>query len=994
MIQTAEGALDETTNILQRMRELSVQASSGTYNDANRGTMDAEVQQLKAEIDRIAENTSFNGLKLLDGTITGVDLQVGANAGETINFSIGEINTAALGTGDEGGVSAVGTSAALSTGDLSINGIDVPASKAGDDTSSTVNADQSSISKAAAINSISDQTGVTAIVDENVVAGAAMTGAATTGTVVLNGTSFNVTTSTDTAASRAALVETINLKSAETGITAIDSGDDTQGVTLEAADGRNINIAYTGTTTSAATGLAAAGTNTGGFTLVADGDVSEIVIGGGANIANSGLAAGTYAAGTSTVTSTAQVAQGSAAAIADVTEVSTVTFGDLDAGESVTVDGLTFTSTGNELAADIASMFAGLPAGDDGATSTTGTVVGTWSGALSANFSAGAAAGADVAFTAATANFDVTNIAVSTDAAGAGAPVAATTQGTDLAGEEFTSLMKTLTVAGADGDGTITFDGEAVAFADGSAYSATQVADAFEAAITIGGTTTDGNWQLTANDGAGTLTWLAVGANEGDITDPDGTEFVYTDGGGSDTAPADPTATTTVQGVDLTTESSVLTFSQLEAGETATVDGLTYTSTGTTTADELAAAFANVAATTTPANLLTGTFSGALSANFASAGATTNTVTFTAQTAGAVTDITTSGTAAGGVSVSTVEGSAAVVAGAANYDDLSAGDLSINGTVIRAADSADDTASYDAAGSSSKEASGISIAAAINDSTAETGVTATVQATAATGTLNTAAYAGTSGNTGSLELNGLSISLTDQGSYEDNVAHAVSQINANSGQTGVTAEDSGSGLTLTAADGRNIVAVVDSNAAGTGIEGDDFGLGGTSIGEADLTAAGPGDTAIEQAVTTYSTVQLTSAGTIEVAAGSNGNAGLEGLGLEVGDFGGAVAGQFLKDVDISTVEGAQKALGAIDNALESINDVRADLGAVNNRLDFTINNLSNVSENTAAARSRIEDADFASESAALSRAQVLQQAGTAMLAQANAAPQQVLSLLQ
>jgi flagellin len=106
------------------------------------------------------------------------------------------------------------------------------------------------------------------------------------------------------------------------------------------------------------------------------------------------------------------------------------------------------------------------------------------------------------------------------------------------------------------------------------------------------------------------------------------------------------------------------------------------------------------------------------------------------------------------------------------------------------------------------------------------------------------------------------------------------------------------------------------------------------------------------------------------------------------------AGGSVSSIDISTARGAQEAIGTIDSALEQINTTRGDLGAISNRLDFTINNLSNVSENVAAARSRIEDADFAAESAALSRAQVLQQAGTAMLAQANAAPQQVLSLLQ
>jgi len=105
-------------------------------------------------------------------------------------------------------------------------------------------------------------------------------------------------------------------------------------------------------------------------------------------------------------------------------------------------------------------------------------------------------------------------------------------------------------------------------------------------------------------------------------------------------------------------------------------------------------------------------------------------------------------------------------------------------------------------------------------------------------------------------------------------------------------------------------------------------------------------------------------------------------------------GNSVADIDISTAAGAQKAIGILDDALEQVNSVRGDLGAISNRLDYTMNNLSNISENQAAARSRIEDADFARESANLSRAQVLQQAGTAMLAQANAAPQQVLSLLQ
>jgi len=98
-------------------------------------------------------------------------------------------------------------------------------------------------------------------------------------------------------------------------------------------------------------------------------------------------------------------------------------------------------------------------------------------------------------------------------------------------------------------------------------------------------------------------------------------------------------------------------------------------------------------------------------------------------------------------------------------------------------------------------------------------------------------------------------------------------------------------------------------------------------------------------------------------------------------------------ISVATSEAAEAALSALDAALETVTQNRADLGAVQNRLNHTVSNLSNVVENTAASQSRILDADFAVEAAALARAQILQQAGTAMLAQANAAPQNVLSLL-
>jgi flagellin len=106
------------------------------------------------------------------------------------------------------------------------------------------------------------------------------------------------------------------------------------------------------------------------------------------------------------------------------------------------------------------------------------------------------------------------------------------------------------------------------------------------------------------------------------------------------------------------------------------------------------------------------------------------------------------------------------------------------------------------------------------------------------------------------------------------------------------------------------------------------------------------------------------------------------------------SGNLVEDIDISDVMGSQKAVIVIDQAIQAIDSQRASLGAVQNRFENTIGNLQNISENVSAARGRIQDTDFATETANLSKNQILQQAGTAILAQAKQLPQAVLSLLQ
>jgi flagellin len=332
---------------------------------------------------------------------------------------------------------------------------------------------------------------------------------------------------------------------------------------------------------------------------------------------------------------------------------------------------------------------------------------------------------------------------------------------------------------------------------------------------------------------------------------------------------------------------------------------------------------------------------------------------------------------------------------AVTLNSLSEGDLKINGVTISSSSASDDTASSSSADSSDKAASGIAIAAAINASSAETGVSATVNATVVDGgdtSTGTTARAA-DGDQGVIYINGSATNTLSLGSdAEANRADAIGAINKISGQTGVTASDAGGYMRLTAADGRNISVAIDNK--GTSFSGSNIGLSSSvdGIAEADFSAEGKSFASIAE--TTASTVTLTSAKEFNISAGTNGTAGLAGLGLVAGTYGGSEDGQFLADIDISTVEGAEAAILALDNAIATVSSQRADLGAIQNRLESTVGNLTVTAENLTAANSRILDADFAVETAELSRSQVLQQAGISILAQANASSQQVLSLLQ
>ncbi|MCC6172774.1 MAG: flagellin, partial [Gammaproteobacteria bacterium] len=206
------------------------------------------------------------------------------------------------------------------------------------------------------------------------------------------------------------------------------------------------------------------------------------------------------------------------------------------------------------------------------------------------------------------------------------------------------------------------------------------------------------------------------------------------------------------------------------------------------------------------------------------------------------------------------------------------------------------------------------------------------------------------------------------GNLVQNRANVVTALNAQSSVTGVMATDTGSGVSLTAADGRNITVAYTAG-----------GFTGSALADFGLAAA------------------ATTGGTINVSykapAGVTGNVTWTGA-FNPGPNAIAATGTAMSAVDISTLAGANSSLTAIDAALTTVNSTRAQLGAIQNRFESTISNLQTTSENLSASRSRIQDADFAEETALLTRAQILQQAGTAILSQANSVPQNVLTLLR
>ena len=279
LAQTAEGDLGQIANNLQRIRELAVQAANATNSSSDRISLNNEAAALVVENDRLATTSAFNGIKLLDGTFTAQNFQVGANGTANDMVSVSSIASArsnSLGVGASSsyaskvaGISA-STGSYLAAGALSINSQAV--GSAPSDGVSNSYARTSGLAVAAAINAISGNTNVTATVSATTSAGVSVAAstALAAGAVLINGVDIGALSAASSGVGRGAQVAAaINLKTSQTGVTAV--ADTTTGaVKLTAADGRNIIVSGTTGATSAVglgTGTVTYGTLAGGTAL-------------------------------------------------------------------------------------------------------------------------------------------------------------------------------------------------------------------------------------------------------------------------------------------------------------------------------------------------------------------------------------------------------------------------------------------------------------------------------------------------------------------------------------------------------------------------------------------------------------------------------------------------------------------------------------------------------------------------------------------------------
>ena len=1143
LIQTAEGATNEITDMMQRMRELAIQASNDTNNNEQRSYLDLEFQQLKKQIVQIADNTEWNGFPVLNGS-TGERVGI-----KPVYKTISEpANTSSL-------LVVAGTPVSTSTTIGTLGTIEKSAV--------TFNAmNPGETIEVGGLKYTADVTN-TATEVANAFANIKMPDSP-----VVDATAKTITF-TELKAGQAVTVN---------GLSFIAASD----LTPSQVAGAFTNIADKATT-GPSTSLGAYTGILNGETKASTGTVLTLTA------APSSVMPGLAGAVMPENPTIAVTTQGTTSA----TEVTAVTFKALKAGQSVTVAGLTLRAKQDLTAAAVGTAFSGVvvnatpadttslaftgkmtgyatPAGTAAAVNFTSSAVnaevpdltatmdstiaspilsaskGKFSGILS-GFSTGPIAGSTINFTSTTNFTNVTDIATSgtaitptittvAGAAGGGVTVGGAGSfakagtlnivagGTDAvttatftledgqildikAGVSITAGVvtidkQTLDRAGKNilSGGNLTIkqvkaDKTAAAFAASDKVtldvtrSLTKLDTMFSSDVIINGIpigasrTADDKLspQISGNQIASAIAKVAAINLKSDTTGVFATVNPTIMTGAAMFGTGQVSGTLNINGFTTPMINTVLdnsrdsriaavnavNFISAQTGVRA-VDSLTENGGITLVADDgrNIELFFNTANADSDFSRLTGLKQGVQTGTFSLESAVETPINISTATNG---NISRAGLAVANynsLNLSTVTSAIRPeVKTVAQIKSLGINDLKINGVAIRPANPEDDTLSNLMSSTSSRVASAIATAAAINDSSKITGVTAKAIPVSVQGSV-TNRDKPTADGTYSLFINGVNVqvSMTTTQTDSQRRTAVVNAVTANQGLTGVGAVDNGNGgVTLKALDGRNVSVWFDSDKVNAG----SFGLGyGTSNnnppGVTGIAAASPTSTT---ASTVYGSLALESAKAITVAPGDLGfttDGDFKNLGFAQGKFGGEVnqattkmspprtgrlafqvganegqrinidladfgkggpiTGEITWDADmdplppgaaipeakpggpslqgkpltrtfISSSVAAQDVLKKLDVAMDKVNQTRATMGAVMNRLDHVINNLSNVSMNLSASRSQIEDSDYAAASTEMAKNQIMQQAATAVLAQANTSQQSVLKLL-
>ena len=856
MAQTAEGAMGEITDILQRMRELSAQAANGTMSADNRTAIQAEMDQLINEIDNISDKTNFNGIKLLDGSASTIQLQTGVNQGDTVSLSFNDLSAASLGLRGfsvEGTLTTgrVSSTVNVDAGDVKINGFDALGGALNVTASATVHV-ASDLASAINANIGSHRVAATAY--------NTLTGSAPTQTTFAEGDLQINALDVGAAASVEELVTNINRDTS--GVLAVLNDDGT--ITLSNDTGDNIIIA--GNAPGAA-GFTAA-TYTGYVALTSlDGEPVEVL----AEMDKNGYATGSgtladvqsFGLNEQTEEGATLGSQVSSAALTtdDILEINGVRIGITDsAGAAAKAEAVNAISEDTGV---IATALTEIKASLDMTNRPQAAVAQV----QTFNVLADSTLGTGVANTTFDIAIDGYTFSIEDNANPELASVTASVLHSDL--------TAVVTAATAD---VSSMSSDVASF-----FASAINADAFFASKVTAAADAAGNITLTANEA--------------------GKSFQFA---------LDSRAAT---GAD--TDDVLLTFSDLETVTANVSDGSDDIRINGKTVDLTAATDVNLVVSTINATAVPG-------------------VEASADSDGNLILTSVSGE---NIKIETFSEEASeffdTVQNLAGETNALSATIKVGGTI-----EANDVFEVTVNGNTVSVTSGSTDASVVAST-----VAAALDADGTVGALLNA----TANADGSITIAG--VTAGDMLNIELNTGEVIP---APAGRTFTDDLNSGLGNYGSPSDGQTFTMTEN------GIE---------MFGSLTLASETGADIVIE-----------------DISGAAAAKLGLSAQGGTSDMVGGSMS--------VQTQVAATQALTSIDAALSSVSLNRADLGALQNRLDAAVSNLTSTSTNLSAARSQILDADYAAETTALTKSQVVQQAATAMLAQANQTSQMVLSLLQ